>query len=130
MPYYLLEPRDVNIVVYENKTVQDPYIYPDDRALKYGAAFNMDLNLARFNEYALFWKNELHFDQSEQDGKVKHAGWKYELGATALRWEGQTRLEIVAQHHSRHVFDEERPGVHFPNYTRYGVRIILLQGGK
>ncbi len=124
--WHLLEPRDVYIDTYRNEVVHDPYIYPEDQYLTYGSTFNIDANLLKWGPYGLYWLNQLHFDQSGQDGRIKHAGWQYELGLTV--WVDKydnPRIELFKQHHSRHVLDEYREE-HFPVYDRVGVRFRLI----
>jgi hypothetical protein len=118
----LLDPKDVHIDVYKNETVHDPYLDPVDQELSYGSGFNLDLNLVKYNGLGLYWNNLLHFDQSSKSGQIKHAGWQYEIGATLWQEEGQDRIQLFKQHHSRHVLEETRD-IHFPVYDRYGIRV-------
>lgn len=120
----LLEPRDVYIDVYQNEVVHDPYLVPIDRHLNYGATFNLDLIVFKYESLSLYWLNQLHFDQAANSGHIKHAGWKYEMGVPIFEDEKGSRIELFKQHHSRHLLEEERD-VHFPVYDRFGIRLRL-----
>lgn len=123
--FKLLEPRDVFIDVYKNETVHDPYLYPIDRTLGYGSTFNVDTNVVRYGKFSIFWLNKLHFDQSNANGHIKHAGWQYEVGMPLWIDRGVSRIELFKQHHSRHLLEETR-SIHFPVYDRFGVRLRIL----
>ena len=123
--FKLLEPRDVYIDLYENETVHDPYVAPIDKYLKYGATFNLDFTVIRYDDLSLFWLNKLHFDQASNSGHIKHAGWQYEIGAPIYQDDKGSRIELFKQHHSRHVLEEER-NVHFPVYDRIGIRLRMI----
>lgn len=120
----LLEPRDVYIDTYQNEVVHDPYLSPIDKYLKYGATFNVDVTVFRYDALSVFWLNKLHFDQASNSGHIKHAGWQYEIGVPVFEDDRGSRVELFKQHHSRHLLEEER-GVHFPVYDRFGVRLRL-----
>lgn len=120
----LLAPNDIHIDAYRNETVHDPYLDPVDADLGYGAGFNLDLDMAKYNGYGLYWNNLLHFDQSDRTGQIKAAGWQYEVGATIWQEEGKDRIQIFKQHHSQHILEESR-SVHFPVYDRYGIRLRI-----
>ena len=124
----ILEPRDVYVDVYKNRTVHDPYISPDDKDLTYGSTFNLDLDMFKYKGYGLYWLNKLHFDESQADGRIKHAGWQYEVGAVIYckKWNDSylSKVEVFHQHHSRHVLEEVRES-HFPVYDRRGLRLWI-----
>jgi hypothetical protein len=118
----LIAPNDIHIDAYKSETVHDPYLDPIDSELGYGAGFNLDLDIAKYNGLGLYWNNLLHFDQSSQSGQIKHGGWQYEIGAVIWQENGLDRVQLFKQHHSRHIFEETR-NVHFPVYDRYGFRL-------
>lgn len=122
----LLEPREVYIDVYENSVVNDPYLAPVDSKLTNGASFVTNFSILEYGKTQLYSENTLHFDQTIS-GKVKHAGWMYGLYLRPWSW-NHSAVELFQQHHSRHLFDESRP-VHFPNYTRYGIRLTIFSRG-
>jgi len=124
--YYLFEPTRVSIETYEYQSFHDPYVAPDDKNIGHGATFNTDLDVFKYKGYGLSWENELHFDQEDTTGQVRHAGWHYKLGLTFMKFDSGVRLEATREHWSRHVFDRERP-MHFPVYDRTGIQIILYE---
>jgi len=117
-------PRDIYVDVYNNQTVHDPYIYPADEQLGYGANFNLDFNIVKYGSYSLYWNNLLHFDQSKETGKVVHGGWQFELGIPVYVVDNNPKIELFHQHHSRHVLDAKRDS-HFPVYDRAGIRFRI-----
>lgn len=121
---YLLEPRDIYIETYKYSSMRDPYLYPIDKELEYGMSFNTDLTIARYGDFQLYWKNNLHFDQSSYSGHIKHAGWQYELGLPIFFNKKAPKIELFKQHHSRHVLEETRTTL-FPVYDRYGLRFSI-----
>lgn len=123
--YSLLEPRKASVDIYEYQALRDPYIYPEDTNIKYGGTFNLDMNILRINDYKFYWENGLFFDQSQRDGKVKHAGWHYKFGLTLFKGKTAT-VEAFKEHQSRHVFDQTRE-MPFPFYDRAGVSIIFWE---
>ncbi len=120
------EPKKIYMEAYEYQHMYDPYLAPLDKEMKYGGVFGTDFYLLHHKTLGLglYWNNELHFDQSEQSGQVKHGGWKYELGLSVLEYKGQPKIELFKQHWSRHVMEETRD-VHFPVYDRYGIRFNI-----
>jgi hypothetical protein len=120
----LLAPNDVFIDAYKNETVHDPYLSPVDRDLSYGAGFNVDLDLIKYNGLGLYWNNLLHFDQSSANGQIKAAGWQYEAGFTLWHENNSDKIQLFRQHHSQHILEEARP-VHFPVYDRIGIRLRI-----
>jgi hypothetical protein len=123
--WHLLEPRDVYIDTYHNDVVHDSYLAPDDATLGYGASFNTNFDVIKYNGYGLYWDNNLHFDQDDT-GQVRAAGWQYSLNLVIFRMDDKTKLEVFKQHHSQHIMDRTRPE-HFPVYDRYGVRFVIFE---
>ena len=128
----LLDPDVFAIEAYRNKAVHDPYLVPIDKGLGYGGNFQMDFSIATYRGLGLRMENLLHLDQSLEGGQVRHAGWQYGLYVSILTRPGTETpmVELLYQHHSRHVLEAERPGVHFPVYDRYGVRFVILDRRK
>lgn len=129
----ILEPKSIFVDAYKNTGVHDPYLSPIDRDLGYGATFNVDFDLLRYNSYRFYALNKLHFDQSSETGRIVHAGWQYELGATLLNIKNPlkpssdgTKLELFKQHHSRHILEDTRDA-HFPVYDRVGIRFVIFK---
>jgi hypothetical protein len=122
----LAQPKRVYMEAYEYQDMYDPYLAPLDKEMKYGGTFGTDFYLIHHKSagVGLYWDNQLHFDQSERTGHVKHAGWKYEIGLSLLEAKGKPKLELFKQHWSRHVMEETRQE-HFPVYDRWGFRINL-----
>lgn len=125
----LLEPREAYIDAYKNEVVHDPYLYPEDKNLGYGMGFNLSIDVLMYKGYGLHWDNLLHFDELENTGQVKAAGWQYHLGLVVLRFNDQSKIEVFKQHHSQHVLDEPRDE-HFPVYDRLGIRLIIFEKGR
>lgn len=123
--FRLLEPKDVSVEAFKYESIHDPYLYPVDKSLKYGGAFNVDANLIRYEKFSIYWLNKLHFDQADPSGHIKHAGWQYELGMPIWIHKGLPRIEMFKQHHSRHILEETR-SFHFPVYDRFGIRLRLM----
>jgi len=123
-PWRILSPNDAYIDVYKNETVHDPYLAPIDSTLSYGSGFNLNLDVLKYKGLGIYWNNLLHFDQSNTDGRIKAAGWQYEIGATIWRNNDLDRVQVFKQHHSQHILEETRP-VHFPVVDRYGIRLRL-----
>lgn len=121
---YILEPRDIYIETYKYTSMRDPYLYPIDKELEYGMSFNTNLTIARYGGFQLYWKNNLHFDQSSYSGHIKHAGWQYELGLPLFFKKKVPKIELFKQHHSRHLLEETRTTL-FPVYDRYGLRFSM-----
>lgn len=121
---HLLEPRDVYIESYRYENMYDPYLYPVDSELAYGAGFFIDLNIWRYGWYTMYWKNMLHFDQSRESGQIRHGGWEFELGFNIWPGEGPPKIDIFHQHHSRHILEDTRE-THFPVYDRAGIRLHI-----
>lgn len=116
----LLEPQEMYMDVYKYDSLHDPYLYPVDNELYWGANFKTKFNVVRYKGFAFYADSLLHFDQSEVSGQVKHAGWQYELGVNVARV-GLGGIDIFRQHHSRHILEGTRER-HFPVYDRTGVR--------
>lgn len=124
----ILVPTEVSVDTYKHEgTTHDPYIYPNDADLSYGAVFRTNLDLVRHGSWDIYFNSGLHFDQSDRTGKIIHAGWQYEAGTTLFRTWGGTSIQVYKAHHSRHVLDVEREGMHFPNSDIVGIRWILLK---
>lgn len=121
----ILQPRDTYIDLYKNETVRDTYIYPQDAALTYGANFVTNFDLVKVNGYGLWVNSRLHFDQDGATGKIKAAGWQYELGLTMIAdKQMKPKVSAIMLHHSQHILEETRPGK-FPVYDRVGVRLHI-----
>lgn len=123
----VMAPNKVFVDSYKNQTVHDPYLAPDDENLGWGASFNINFDIVRYNNYSvLYMDNNLHFDQEEGSGQIRAAGWQYSLNLVLIRWNGVSRVELFRQHHSQHIMDRVRPDMHFPVYDRNGIRVVLF----
>ena len=71
------------------------------------ATLNWDSNLARVNQYKLYWNHNIHTETIDT-GAVKSVGWEWRLGLDF------GRIAVFHHHHSRHVLDEKQTD------TRYG----------
>jgi hypothetical protein len=120
----LVKPREVFVDIYKyDGELHDPYLEPIDEDIRHGGTFNIDMDLVKYKGYGLYWDNQLFFDQSEATGKVRHGGWRYELGLTVYaNQKGRAKVELFRQHESRHIFEDTRQQ-HFPVYDRFGIRV-------
>lgn len=104
---------------------QDPYWpYQDPQGAtrehwQDGAATTFNLNLVRFQDYSLYWRNYVHMDDTNR--QVRQVGWQWEAGVSMA-----DRVEGFWYHHSQHVLDAQET-YHFPLVNRYGVRVIFYQ---
>ena len=122
-----LTPTNVEMEVrkYEGR-VHEPYLYPVDAGLRYGGVFRTNFDLVRYNRYTLFMNNMIHFDQSEVDGKIKYAGWNFEIGSAILfDKQGNTKLDIGRGHWSQHCLECLRD-THFPVRDWYFIRFKIF----
>jgi len=126
-PLSILAPTYMAVEAYETEHLHDPYLDPIDAEMKYGGNFLLDFNFVEYGYNNIYSKNLLHFDQSEESGQIKHAGWNYQLGATV--WgNGTQAIAIERQHHSRHILEDTRP-MHFPVYDRNVLKFVLFDRG-
>lgn len=123
--FKILQPKDTYVDLYKNEKVRDTYLYPQDAELTYGANFVTNFDVVKVNGYGLWVDSRLHFDQDGVTGKIKSAGWQYELGLTVVvDKEMKPKVSIIKLHHSQHILEETRPG-QFPVYDKIGVRLHL-----
>lgn len=121
----ILKPDDVHMDAYKYEDLYDPYISPIDKDITYGGLFNIDFSVVKYRGYGLYMKNQLHFDESGRDGRIKRGGWQYELGVVV--WTnniGQPKVSVFKDHHSQHIFEDTRE-THFPVQDRYGIRLQI-----
>lgn len=90
-------------------------------------AMQLDLSVTRF----LFWENNVHVESVGDTPKT--VGWHWIAGIRATSW-----LDLIAEHHSRHVMDQAQERYNpktgrrekFPVEDSYGVRINIIGGKK
>lgn len=109
-----------------NRDPMTPQYAQEDYA--YRAALDFDIQVL---EYA-FWENTIHME-TIKSGQVKTVGWHWIAGVRLGRY-----LDLIHEHHSRHVLDEPQSAQfpvdstasskHYPVEDSYGVRIHLLGG--
>jgi len=85
-----------------------------NECFKYGANALFDLNLVRYDNYRLFWRNDVNMDATNR--QVRHVGWRWELGFPII----PDKLELFTRHYSRHVLDADIPDNVIP--PRYPLR--------
>lgn len=115
LPYHVL---NVEKFSYEHKwtdKVRDPFI-PNERNWRYKD--NLYWNVSIFKEF--FWDNNV--EMYSTDSKVLSVGWQFYMGVRVTDW-----LDIVKDHHSRHVMEEERPSHSFPVEDSYGFRLNFIK---
>lgn len=105
--------------------VNDPYLSPVDKELKYGGAFITDFNLIRRGSYSLFSNNKLEFQQSRVTGKVRSGGWTFQLGGE-MKLSDNSAIAIGKWHRSFHIFEEGRDK-HFPTFDSYYIDLIIYR---
>lgn len=121
----ILRPTDIYVDAYKYENLDDPYISPIDKDITYGGLFNVSFDFVKYRGYGLYMKNQLHFDESGRDGRIKRGGWQYELGAVVwVNHKGNAKVELFKDHHSQHIFEDTRPE-HFPVQDRYGLRLQI-----
>lgn len=123
----VMKPTLIQIDAFQNERVHDPYIYPRDKELGYGANFKVDMDVLQYYDFRVFFLNDLHFNQSEVTGKIIDVGWKYSVGIPLYTRPNGTGIQLIKFHHSRHIVDEPREDMHFPSVDTIGVRFILYK---
>lgn len=108
--------REISVDFGKALSHRDPLI-PGKRDWVGQANFNLDLDLHKY----IFFDNNIHMEQ-EESGKIRTAGWQYELGIRPLSW-----LHLFHHHHSRHVFDQPLTiQDDFPVSDFVGIRIYFV----
>lgn len=123
----VMRPTLIQIDTFQNERVHDPYIYPRDKELGYGANFKVDMDILKYYDLRLFMLNDLHFNQSDLTGKIIDVGWQYSLGVPLYSRSDGTGIQLIKYHHSRHIVDEPREDMHFPSVDTIGLRFILYK---
>jgi hypothetical protein len=111
---------DVNRLSLEHKQYQinhDPYFPGMEKNWTTKTDLYWDVRLWR-----IFWDNDLHMGMDKS--QVRTVGWKFIMGIHVTDW-----LDIVKDHHSRHVLEDRRDG-HFPVEDSYGFRINFIERKK
>lgn len=122
---HLLDLNDASVFTYKNEGTNDTYLYPDDQGLGLGMQFITNFDIIKYKGYGLYMNNNLHFDQEESSGQVRTGGWHYQLGLVVWQINDVSKIEIVKEHESDHIFDRQRPGEHFPTRNRTGIMVNL-----
>jgi hypothetical protein len=119
--YHLLNMEHFDMSYADFRHQRDPYAmeYTDDWL--YRAATNFRFNFMG----ALYWDNYVHMEAVD-GGTPKTVGWHWTLG---LRL--HDNLDVFAEHHSRHVMEDERPRIdghnQFPVEDSYGIRFTVIE---
>lgn len=104
----------------DNRDPMTPQYTSD--AYDYRAALQFDVSLLKYGT----WENDVHMETLDS-GEVKTVGWHWIAGVRAGRY-----LDLIYEHHSRHVMDEDQQSRQqdrnnkFPVEDSYGIRIHLL----
>ena len=120
---HFLVPQYVSMELHQISRINDPYMAPVDRELKYGGAFVTNFHLVEYGNLSLFSNNRLEFEQSKVSGHIRHAGWRYGLGTTYQLSEHQA-VSIAKAHYSYHIFEGEREA-HFPTWDSFYVELVI-----
>lgn len=121
---------DVQRLLY-NKEPMTPDISPKEY---YGKVrLNWDVGILNLGKHSLLvWRNKVHTEGTRD--KLQTVGWHWELGIPL------GPVELMYEHHSRHVMDRLQPRVEtsagasvspyperFPQYDTVGIRIHFLK---
>lgn len=92
---------------------------------KYGANALFDLDLFKYKQYGIFWRNDVHMDATNK--QVRHVGWHWEVGFPLV----PEKLEVFTRHHSRHVLESE-PQIeqNYPLRDEYIMRLNFYKRKK
>jgi hypothetical protein len=115
---------DVEYSILDKKN-RDPYTPQYTGQWKERAALKWNVSVLDF----LFWENNIHTETVRTSGQVKTLGWHWQFYAPVPLTE--RRVELFADHHSRHVVEEEPEdrftGSDFPVEDSYGIRIKFIK---
>jgi len=103
--------------------INDAYMYPVDAELKYGGAFVTNFNLVEYERLSLFSNNRLEFEQSEVTGKIRHGGWRYQLGVN-YEIAAHQAITLGKAHYSYHIFEGVRDR-HFDTWDSYYIELVI-----
>jgi hypothetical protein len=131
---HLLEPTKLTLEGYQVPNNRDEYLRINDcgstkyvesnaECWRYGAAVNFDLDFVRYDEWALYWRNNVHMAATQCC--VRHVGWEFEWGVEASR-----HMDVFYHHHSQHLLDGDRPARRYPLINEYGVRFVFIERGR
>lgn len=118
-----LVPQYVSMELHQIDRINDPYMAPIDKELKYGGAFVTNFNLIEYDKFSMFSKNRLEFEQSQVSGHIRHGGWRYGLGANYQLTEHQA-ISLGKAHYSYHIFEGERDQ-HFPTWDSLYIELVI-----
>lgn len=111
-----LDQFDLKLLKFEeNRDPMTPQIREDAYIYRVTSDFNISI-LGVF-----FWENDVHAEAVS--GAVKTVGWKWDLGIRVFPW-----LDLLHEHHSRHVLDEVQQvnaleNNKYPVEDSYGIRL-------
>lgn len=108
---------DVEKFAFEHKwadKIRDPYI-PDEKnwRIKDNLYWNVSIG------HIFFWDNNV--EMYSTDTHVLSVGWQFYMGFHVNDW-----LDLVKDHHSRHVLEQSRPTAAFPVEDSYGFRLNFI----
>lgn len=123
--WHLLVPQEVNFEAHQIESMNDPYLYPVDKELRYGGVFNTDFAFVQYGRLSFNSTNRVSFEQSHVTGRVRAGGWKFTLNL-AMQLTDNQHIELGKYHHSYHIFEAERDG-HFPTRDSYYIKFVIYR---
>lgn len=120
-----LVPEYITMELHDIYAINDPYLYPRDKELRFGGAFVTNFHLLEWKQTYIYSNNRLSFEQSEKTGKVIHGGWQFSVGGGYSFTDHQS-IELGKYHYSYHVFEEPRPE-HFPTFDSYYINLVIYK---
>ncbi len=128
----LVEPSKLTMEYYDIANNRDEYLRIDDKGStkydsgetwKYGTAVTFNLDLARYDQWALYWNNYVHMAATQV--AVRHVGWQFETGIELSK-----HVDLFYDHHSQHIMDLDRQKRRYPLYNAYGIRLVFIEKGR
>jgi hypothetical protein len=124
---HLLEPTKASIEQYKILSLRGQYwdYVPEAKGEEWssGGAFNLDLNMVRWDWFRFYMENHIHMDSTSS--QIRAGGWLFSAGFNFFE-----KVDIHWRHHSQHLLDakpdwaKERS---FPVEDRIVLELCLLK---
>lgn len=124
--FHLLEVDRVSVEHFRILNHRDPYwdYIPETTGETWsqGGAFNLNLNLIRWDWFQLSWDNRLHMESTE--AQIRGAGWEFTVAVSLA-----DKINLYYKHHSQHLLDAvpDPSNREYPLLDQYGVELVLWQ---